>query len=188
MRRSSIVAGIILILVGLFFLLLPLFPNISGVIDISEHWPLIIVSVGALFLFAALIGAPGLAVPGSIITGIGCLLLYQNLNDAWESWAYAWALIPGFVGIGIIIARTLEGQARRGLRKGGTLIFISLILFLAFGAFLGDGINFGVLWAVLLIGLGLRLLIKTLRGVSTSRAASTGEAANNEPIKKSEGS
>ena len=188
MRRSSIVAGIILILVGLFFLLLPLFPNISGVIDISEHWPLIIIAVGALFLISALIGAPGLAVPGSIITGIGCLLLYQNLNDAWESWAYAWALIPGFVGIGIIIARTLEGQARRGLRKGGTLIFISLILFLAFGAFLGDGINFGLLWAVLFIGLGVRLLIKTVRSGSKERATSNEETTDDELIKKSESS
>jgi hypothetical protein len=186
MRRSSIVAGIILILVGLFFLLLPLFPNISGVINIAEQWPLIIVAVGALFLFSALIGAPGLAIPGSIITGIGCLLLYQNLNDAWESWAYAWALIPGFVGIGIIIARALEGETRRGLRSGGTLIFISLVLFLAFGAFLGDGISFGVFWAVLLIGLGIRLLIKTLRGASTSRESSISEVIDDEQQNKSE--
>ena len=142
---------------GLFFLILPLFPNISGVINIADQWPLIIVAVGALFLISALAGAPGLAIPGSIITGIGCLLLYQNTYDAWESWAYAWALIPGFVGIGIIIARTLEGEPRRGLRSGGTLIFISLIMFLAFGAFLGGGISFSVLWAVLFIGLGLRL-------------------------------
>ena len=185
MRRSSIVAGIILILVGLFFLLLPLFPNISGVIDIAEQWPLIIVAIGALFLFSALIGAPGLAIPGSIITGIGCLLLYQNLNDAWGSWAYAWALIPGFVGIGIIISRALEGETRRGVRSGGTLIFISLILFLAFGAFLGDGISFGVLWAVLLIGLGLRLLFKTLRGASTSPETSNRESVDNEQKKTS---
>jgi hypothetical protein len=184
MRRSSIVAGIILILVGLFFLLLPLFPNISGVIDMAEHWPLIIVAIGALFLFSALGGAPGLAIPGSIITGIGGLLLYQNLNDAWESWAYAWALIPGFVGIGIIIARALEGEMRRGLRSGGTLIIISLVLFMAFGAFLGGGINFGVLWAVLLIGLGLRLLIKTLRSASINDPDPNGEAAD-EDLKKS---
>ena len=186
MRRSSIVAGIILILVGLFFLVLPLFPNVSGVIDMAEHWPLIIVAVGALFLFSALIGAPGLAIPGSIITGIGLLLLYQNLNDAWESWAYAWALIPGFVGIGIIIARTLEGEMRRGLRSGGNLIIISLVLFLAFGAFLGDGINFGVLWAILLIGLGLRLLVKALRSASTNQTDSGVEVVDDELKKKSE--
>lgn len=166
MRRSSIVAGIILILVGLFFLLMPVFPNISGAINIGDHWPLIIVAVGGLFMFSALLGAPGLAIPGAIIAGIGGLLYYQNVNNAWETWAYAWTLIPGFVGIGIIIARALEGETKEGLRSGGTLIFISLIMFLAFGAFLGRGIDFGVLWAVLLIGLGLRLLVKTLRSVS----------------------
>jgi len=188
MRRNSIVAGIILILVGLFFLLFPLFPNLSGVINIADQWPLIIVGVGALFLFSALIGTPGLAIPGSIITGFGCLLYYQNSNDAWESWAYAWALIPGFVGIGIIIANALEGNAGRGLRSGGTLIIISLVLFLAFGAFLGGGINFSVLWAILFIGLGLRLVIKTLRGGRTNEAASN-EAATNEVTKeRSDGS
>ena len=183
MRRSSIVAGIILILVGLFFLLLPFFPNLSGVINIADQWPLIIVAVGGLFLFGALIGAPGLAIPGSIIVGIGGLLLYQNMNDAWASWSYAWALIPGFVGIGIIITRTLEGDFHRGLRAGGTLIVISLILFLAFGAFFGQGINFGVLWAVLLIGLGLRMMLKTLRSSSTA-ATSVEEVSNVEEVKE----
>jgi hypothetical protein len=72
------------------------------------------------------------------------------------------------------------------VRSGGTLIFISLILFLAFGAFLSDGISFGVLWAVLLIGLGMRLLIKTLRGVSTSRETSDREAVDDEKKEKSE--
>ena len=185
MRRSSIVAGIILILVGIFFLLVPFFPNISGIINITDQWPLIIVAVGALFLFSALIGAPGLAIPGSIITGIGGLLYYQNVNDAWASWSYAWALIPGFVGVGIIIANTLEGEAGRGLRSGGTLIIISLVLFLSFGAFLGGGISFSVLWAILFIGLGLRLLIKTLRGGRTNQAV-TNEAVNDPPKDKTD--
>lgn len=166
MRRSSIAAGIILILVGLFFLLLPLFPNLSSLVKIEQHWPLIIVAVGSLFLLGALLGVSGLAIPGTIIAGIGALLYYQNLNDAWETWAYAWALIPGFVGIGIIIARALDGKARQGIREGGGLIVISLILFFVFGAFLGGGYSFGVILAVLLIIAGVWQLSKAIFGNS----------------------
>jgi hypothetical protein len=39
--------------------------------------------------------------PGSILAGIGGIFYYQNLTNDWESWAYIWALIPGFVGIGV---------------------------------------------------------------------------------------
>ncbi len=166
MRRSSIAVGIILILVGLFFLLLPLFPNLSNLVNIEQHWPLIIVAVGGLFILGALLGVSGLAIPGTIIAGIGALLYYQNLNDAWETWAYAWALIPGFVGIGIIIARALGGNARQGIREGGGLIVISLILFFVFGALLGGGYSFGVVLAVLLILAGVWQLARAIFGKS----------------------
>jgi hypothetical protein len=162
MRRSSIVAGVILILVGLFFLVVPYFPNISNLLDIAAHWPLIIVSVGVLFLVAAFLGTPGLAIPGSLIGGFGGLLYYQNLTGDWASWAYAWTLFPGFVGVGIVIARIIDRRSRKRMQGGGTLILISLIMFLVFGSFLGGAANLSLLWAILLIGLGLRLLLSTL--------------------------
>lgn len=162
MRSSSIAAGVILILAGLFFLILPLFPNIAGVINFGQHWPLIIVAVGGLFLLGALLGVTGLAIPGTIIAGIGGLLYYQNINDAWETWAFAWALIPGFVGLGIFISRVLEGNPRKGLREGGGLIVISSFLFLIFGAFLGGRFSFGLVIAILLIVFGLWLFIRAL--------------------------
>ena len=162
MRSSSVIGGIILILVGLFFLILPLFPNLADQIDIEQQWPLIIVAIGALFLLAALLGTPRLAVPGSIITGIGLLLYYQNLNDAWETWSYAWTLIPGFVGIGTILMFALQGNARAGFQQGGRLILISLVLFAIFGALIGGVLAFGQIWPLLLIGLGFWLLAKNL--------------------------
>jgi hypothetical protein len=162
MRSSSVIGGIILILVGLFFLLLPLFPNLADQIDIERQWPLIVVAIGALFLISALLGTPSLAVPGSIITGIGLLMYYQNLNDAWETWSFAWTLIPGFVGIGTILMYALRGEIRLGIQKGGSLLLISLVLFAIFGAFLGAGIAFGQIWPLILIAAGLWLLANNL--------------------------
>ena len=164
MRISSIIAGLILILVGLFFLVLPLFPELADSINISQLWPLIIVGVGGLFLLGALLGAPDLAIPGSIIAGIGLMLYYQNANDAWASWSYSWALIPGFVGVGIVIQQSLKGQGRKGLREGGQLIVISLIMFAIFGSFIGGLLNFATVAALALISLGVWQLLKVLLG------------------------
>ena len=162
MRSSSVIGGTILILVGLFFLLVSLFPNLADLIDIEQQWPLIVVAIGALFLLAALLGTPPLAVPGSIITGIGLLLYYQNVNDAWHTWAFAWALIPGFVGIGTILMNTLQGDVRTGLRQGGRLVLVSLVLFLVFASLFGGGLAFGQVWPVLLIALGIWILARSL--------------------------
>lgn len=164
MRKSSIITGLILILVGLFFLLLPLFPNLADSINITLTWPMIIVGVGSLFLLGAFLGSPGLAVPGSIIAGIGLMLTYQNANDAWQTWGYSWALIPGFVGVGVVIQETLKGDASKGLREGGQLIVISLVMFVIFGALIGGLLDFTLAAALVLIGLGLWQLAKVLLG------------------------
>jgi hypothetical protein len=164
MRISSIVAGLILILVGLFFLLLPLFPSLAERINIELTWPMIIVGVGGLFLLGSFMGSPGLAVPGSVIAGIGLMLHYQNANDAWESWGYSWALIPGFVGVGIVLQQALKGRAAKGLREGGQLIVISLVMFVIAGALIGGLLNFTMAAALVLIGLGLWQLIKVFLG------------------------
>ena len=162
MRRGSIFAGLVLILVGLFFLLMPLFPNLSANFNIEEQWPLIIVAVGGLFLLGALMGVAGLAVPGSIISGLGLMMYYQNANDAWETWAYSWTLIIGFVGVGVIISQTLEGNSRNGLRDGGRLIVISLVMFIIFGSFFGGFGSVNIVLAVGLIAVGAWLLMKNL--------------------------
>ena len=164
MRRGTIIAGLILIAAGALLLILPLFPNVSDFINIEQQWPLIIVGVGGLFILGALLGTPGLAIPGCVLGGIGLLLYYQNLFDAWHTWAYAWALIPGFVGVGIILMEFLQGHTAKGLREGGQLILISAILFLVFGAFLGGWASFGFVMAILLIGLGVWSLARAIRG------------------------
>lgn len=171
MRRSTILAGLILIAVGLLLLVLPLFPNVASFVDIGDQWPLIIVGVGVLFLVGAFLGSPSLAVPGSIVGGIGLLLYYQNLTGDWASWAYAWALIPAFVGVGVFISRLLEGKAADGAREGGRLILIGLVMFLIFGAFLGQWVSLSLLGPILLILFGLWLLVRNLLRRGKSRGS-----------------
>ncbi|WP_420631483.1 LiaI-LiaF-like domain-containing protein [Candidatus Leptofilum sp.] len=158
-KQSSIIIGTILIVVGVLFLLAQLFPGIAPNFDMSQQWPLIVVAVGVLLLLSALFGTPELAIPGSIVTGIGSILYVQNLTNAWSSWSYVWALIPGFVGIGLLVAGTLGHERRRSWREGSRLILISSVLFIIFGAFFTGFGDIGRYWPLLLIGLGLWQLL-----------------------------
>jgi len=158
-RRSSLGFGVVLILLGAWFLVVQFIPALR----IQFSWPWIIIGVGGIMLLiGALTGVPDMAVPACIIGGIGGLLYWQNYTGHWESWAYAWSLIPGFVGVGIIVAGLLGGKLRKSLREGLNLIVISLVLFLVFGAFLGGLTPLGDYWPVLLILLGLWTLIRPM--------------------------
>ena len=164
-RRSTLGLGIILILLGGLFFLGRLMPN---AFDWTREfsWPLIVVGIGILLLvIGAITGAAGMAVPASIVGGIGALLYWQNTTGNWQSWAYAWTLIPGCVGVGTLLMGILEGKAEP-IRAGLWLILISLILFAIFSAimapFVGGPVFLGRYWPVLLILLGLLLLGQAL--------------------------
>ena len=173
-KQSSILIGLILILVGLLFLFFQAFPGLALQIDLAVHWPLIIAGIGGLLLLGALFGNPPLAVPGSVVSGIGLLLAYQNISSNWATWAYAWTLIPGFVGIGIILMGLLDREKREQIRDGFRLVLISLGLFVVFGGVFGA---FGQYWPVLLILGGIILLF---RGYSRTKEFDDTE----EPLEK----
>lgn len=158
--RRNIVTGIVLILVGALALTYQIFPQLQDYFYIEFGWPLIVIGVGVLL---ALIGLftweAGMVVPACIVGGIGGLLYYQNATGDWGSWAYAWALIPGFVGVGTLLLGLLT-RDRGTMGGGGWLIFISLTLFAIFGSFLGPPIAILKYWPLLLIVLGLLLLAR----------------------------
>jgi hypothetical protein len=120
------------------------------------------IAAGVLVLFIGLItGAPGMAVPASIIAGIGGILYYQNATGNYESWSYMWALIPGFVGVGTILAGLLGDNTRNNIGRGLNLIVISAAVFLIFAAFFGGLSILGSYGpAVILIALGVYILLR----------------------------
>jgi len=127
-----------------------------------------------VFLIGLITGAPGMSVPASIIAGIGGILYYQNANNDFDSWAYMWTLIPGFVGVGTILAGLLGENTRRNIGHGLNLIVISALMFLVFATFFG-GLSFldGYGAAIILILLGVYILI---RGLLRGRSGGQNEA------------
>jgi hypothetical protein len=162
-KRTNLIGGILLILVGAWFLAMQFFPQLGEWINIELSWPWIIIGVGIfLLVLGLLVGEPGLAVPAVIVGGIGGLLYYQNTTGDWDSWAYAWTLIPGFVGLGILLAGLLGGTLRKDLSGGLTLIVISAVLFVIFASFLGGMTVLGDYWPVLFILLGVWILLTAI--------------------------
>jgi hypothetical protein len=88
------------------------------------------------------------------------MLYYQNVNSAWSNWAYSWTLILVFIGIGIIMSRAIQGNLSAGIREGGRLIVIGLILFAIFGSFLGLGLGISFVLAIVLIGIGIWMVAR----------------------------
>ena len=170
-NAGALIAGVILIAFGLMALAGQFFQ----VVDWGALWPFIIIGFGALFFVAMFAGgkqAAAFAIPGSIVGGIGLILLFQNLTGRWESMSYFWALILMFVGTGIYLMGWYGGDPVQRA-AGARVMKIGFILFLIFGAFFEMIFSsFGnLIFPVLLILLGIYLVLSRsgLFGGSRSR-------------------
>jgi hypothetical protein len=163
-RRSDLIFGIILFLIGAWFLAaqFKLVPGLDSIMNVQYQWPWIVIGVGVfLFLLGLLLRAPGLSVPACIVAGIGGILYWANSTGNWGDWSYLWTLIPGFVGIGVILSTLLGGQDKKGYRDGLRLILISAILFVIFLMLMSGQGQFIRYWPVLIILAGIWVIIQT---------------------------
>lgn len=165
MSNRNQIAGIVLIAVGLLFLLGRGF----GAVDFGQiAWPFFVLIPGLLLLGSAFLGTrknAHLAMPGSILTTIGLILLVMNITGYWQAWAYAWALISVGVGVGNLIYGALSEDPLRE-QDGMRTIYVGLVLFAVFGVFfeflIWGGLGGSLRWLLplLLIGGGVFLLLR----------------------------
>ena len=167
-NRASIIIGLSLVGLGTLFLIGQLFE-----VDLWRFfWPFFIITPGLMFFVGMVLGgreAGPLAIPGSIVTTVGLLLLYQSIFNHFESWAYAWALIfPTSVGIGLMINGAWS-RSERLIRVGSRWASVGLTIFLIGGVVfellldISDNLISDLVWPGLLILFGLYLLIRRAR-------------------------
>lgn len=158
-QAARIAFGSLLILLGAFFLAAQLVPAVAQFA--RAGWPLAVVLAGvAIFVIGLLTRVAGLATPAATVAGVGALLYYQNTTGDWQSWAYAWTLIPGFAGVGMALSGALGGRKRRGVRRGVSFIALSAVLFAVFASFLGGPVQLRQYWPVALILVGLGIIVR----------------------------
>jgi hypothetical protein len=168
-KRTSLVGGIILILLGVIFAVTQIVH-----IEVGQSWPFYIIGAGVLlFVLGAFLGVPDMAIPACIIAGIGGILYWQAsqvaaIPNIYASWAYTWALIPGFVGIGMALAALMGAHKRYPIFEIINTILTSLVLFSIFFAIFAPmfGHMTGLLgkyyqyWPLLLVVAGVLVLIR----------------------------
>lgn len=159
-NTGGLIGGAVLIAIGLLSLASRVFQNFNW----GFVWPFLVIGVGAVFFVAMFSGGKqtaGFAIPGTIIGGIGLVLLFQNIFKHWESMSYFWTFIIIFVGLGIYIMGLYgndEGQKQSGWR----VMKVGFILFVVFGAFfeilIFSSFN-NLIFPILLILLGVYLVL-----------------------------
>jgi len=158
-HTGALVGGTLLIAFGMLSLANQFFRGFNW----GFLWPFIVIGVGVLFFAAMFAGgkqAAGLAIPGTIVSGVGLVLLIQNITHHWESMSYFWTLIILFVGMGIYIMGAYSndmGQKQSGVR----VMKVGLTLFIIFGVFFEMVFSsFGnLVFPILLILLGAYLVL-----------------------------
>jgi hypothetical protein len=156
-NRTQLALGVLLVLLGAWFIAVRQIPILKPFSNLNWDWPFYVIGAGALLLLIGLVtDAPRMAIPAAIVAGIGGILYYQNMSHDWESWNFMWTLIPGFVGVGNILAGLFGDDTRHNFGRGINLIVISAVLFLIFAAIfnriniLG---NYGAAGLLILLGL-----------------------------------
>jgi hypothetical protein len=165
------VLGLLLVALGVVVLVArQIGVDVPGAIG-SWGWPLFIIIPGVVLLAVSLVPAPpngiGFAVAGAVITTVGSLLLYQSQTQDWESWAYAWALIPMAVGAALVVYG-LYAQRSKMVRGGLWTAGIATLLF-AFGAWFFEGLYQGQMrpdinewWPIAIVAVGAVLVLRAV--------------------------
>ena len=179
---GTLIAGTILIAFGL----LALFRNFLPTLNWGFLWPFTVIAFGALFFVAMIAGGKqtaAFAIPGSIISGVGLVLLFQNMTGRWESMSYFWTLIMIFVGVGIYIMGWYAGDPHQK-RSGIGVMRVGFILFIIFGAFfellIFSSFN-NLIFPVLLILLGVYLILSRSGLFGRNRSRSDDSSSDSIP-------
>ena len=170
-RVFSLWVGVAVIVLGIVFLV----TTLAGGSVAAIWWPLFVVIPGLLFFAGMALWGRSfafLALPGSIITSTGVLLVLQNLTGEWSTWAYAWALLsPGAVGLGLYVWGRV-GEVPGLLAAGPVVAKVGVIIFLVLGVFfeliigLSDSLFMRIVWPALLIVMGAWVLWRGARASS----------------------
>ena len=176
---GAVVLGGLLIALGLVFL-----AGQYWNVDLGQYgWPIYVIGPGLALVLLGLTqrDGSGLTIFGSMVTIVGLILLYQNLTDYWESWAYAWTLIaPGGSGVGMLLYGARAGNGgmmRAGLWQILTALGLFAAGFLFFEGLIGiSGRRFPLPDWVLPLAVILIGLLLLFRGFTARRDAHHGES------------
>ncbi|HEX5013517.1 MAG TPA: hypothetical protein VFV72_05085 [Candidatus Limnocylindrales bacterium] len=175
-RGLALLGAVALVLGVIAFALEQLSVDVASWLG-GSGWTLFIIVPGVVLLVASIVldedPAKATSIAGAVVTTVGLLLLYQDQTAHYESWAYAWTLIPAAVGLALV-ANGLRFHRADHVSVGVRLAAAFGVLFVA-GIWYFETIfrtneapfDLAENWPVALIILGgVLLVLGLLRGMS----------------------
>ena len=171
-RRTPLVVGLVLVTIGAIAWAMTVADMDPSQWLGGSGWTLFIFIPGLVLLVGGLLArdepALGLTIAGSIVMTVAAMLFAMDQTGHYEAWAYAWTLIPGAAGLGVVVHAVRTGDRAR-LRIGTRLLAISLGM-LIIGAWFFETIfqtdqppfALGDNWPIALIALGGVLFVAGL--------------------------
>jgi hypothetical protein len=167
-KQPSLLAGIILILVGILALMFNLAVPVLGLglwWDVWRLWPLAVVGLSAFLVLPPLFvrGRRALGVlfvPGMPILTTGAILLLASVFDLWFVWEWLWPLEVLALAQGLLFAAVYTRVIWLIIP---TIIIGANGLVLQFCALTGLWEVWAVLWTVEPLSVGLSLLVVSAR-------------------------
>lgn len=162
-QRGMAIPALFLIGLGVVFLVF----NIVGW-TLNVTWPILFFILAAGFYAPAVIwpsarqGLAALYIPGSILFVLGAIFTYNTATEDWVSWAYAWVLVPGGVGLGLWLASLVGGWGKEAMWVGLIMMVVCLVVFAFFGMLFGSAV-LKVFSPILLILMGILLVWRSVR-------------------------
>lgn len=162
MRRGNSFTGMVLILLGLVFLVSRyLFGYELIHFESGDFWPIIVLMAGVMFELVYFVSgkAPGLLVPGGIITTCAALFFFEVATD-WRFAAYTWPVYIFAVAIGLFQLYLFSGRPRGLMVAVGIIAGVGAVSAIAilFKMFLSS-FDFALVVPVILIVIGLFMIV-----------------------------
>lgn len=154
--------GIILIVIGIILIIQKVF--LISIFSWEHFWPIFVLILGLSFEFSYFFKkrAPGILVPGGILTTLGILFFFETFTD-WNFSAYIWPIYPLSVAIGLFQLYLYSG------RNSGILVPVSILTAVSVISFISimmHGLSWlfqsSLLWGGALILIGVLILFKSL--------------------------
>jgi len=164
-NRSTVILGTFLIAVGVIYLLLNLIPGVES----GNTWPVIFFFLAAAFYLPSFVwpqakkGLAGLFIPGSIMLVLGLIFTYDVFTGDWGSWAYSWLLIPGGVGLGLLLGSAAGGWGSGATQTGLWMLGVDLGVFALLATIFGGNPVIRLLGPALIIVAGVVILLRVFR-------------------------
>jgi len=129
MNNKNYFWGFFLIIIGILLLRARFFG--IQLFHMERLWPVFVLVPGLCFnrAYFSTRKAPGLLVPGGIVTTIGLLFFFETMTN-WHFSQYTWPIYPLAVAVGLFQLYIFGEQKRRLLVPVGILILVSAISFI----------------------------------------------------------